>query len=377
MRHAFHLAEPASVQARDLARLRRHAAPAEAAGGLTPAQQAVLHRRGWLRLLAPREAGGAECPLPAMVRLEEAVAATDGSCGWVLTLCAGAGWFAGFLPPALARTVTTTRRVCIAGSGAPTGHADREGAAWRITGRWQHASGAPMASHYTLVAVLREHGEVLLDDDGAPRTSAFILPANQVDLEPGWFAIGMRASGSWAYAVDSALVPDSHRFSIAPAAATARGPLYRFDFLSLAWVTLAANLAGMARHFVELADPLVRQRRPMRAAVALGDDPAIQRRLDLATCGLGDTWQRMTGELDVAWTAVVTGRTLAADRRGALRDSAVALVRSARDAVDSLYPCCGLEAADTRAEINRVWRDFHTASQHALLVPGSPPPVEG
>ena len=33
----------------------------------------------------------------------------------------------------------------------------------------------------------------------------------------------------------------------------------------------------------------------------------------------------------------------------------------------TLFPYCGLEAAKKESEINRVWRDIHTASQHALL----------
>lgn len=355
---------------RDLARLRRHAAAADAAGRLQPAQQAVIHRRGWLRLLAPREAGGAEWPLPRMVRLEEAIAAADGSCGWLVTLCAGAGWFAGFLPPALACEVIGTRRVCIAGSGAPTGFADREGDGWRIGGQWSHATGAPMATHFTFNAVLRDHGEVLTDEAGAPRIRAFIVPAQQVSLVPGWFATGMRASGSCAYAIDAVRVADDQGFAIDPAAATARGPLYQFAFMSLAWVTLAANMAGMARHFVALADPLIRQRRPLRAAVALGEDPAMQQRLARAAGGLASAWQAMLAELDAAWGDVAGGHTLGTERQLALQHVSMALVQAARDAVDSLYPCCGLHAADTRTELHRVWRDFHTASQHALLVPG-------
>lgn len=97
---------------RDARRIRRSAADADATGALQPAQQALIHRRGWLKMLAPGSCGGAELPLPTAVRLEEALAAADGSVGWVVTLCAGAGWFAGFLPPALAREVMGTRRVC-------------------------------------------------------------------------------------------------------------------------------------------------------------------------------------------------------------------------------------------------------------------------
>jgi hypothetical protein len=30
---------------------------------------------------------------------------------------------------------------------------------------------------------------------------------------------------------------------------------------------------------------------------------------------------------------------------------------------------CGLRAADEASDIGRVWRDLHTATQHALLLP--------
>ena len=43
------------------------------------------------------------------------------------------------------------------------------------------------------------------------------------------------------------------------------------------------------------------------------------------------------------------------------------LAKISRECVDHLYPYCGLTAANTGTEINQVWRDLHTASQHALL----------
>ena len=53
----------------------------------------------------------------------------------------------------------------------------------------------------------------------------------------------------------------------------------------------------------------------------------------------------------------------------AVQAASLALVATARSAVDGLYPYCGLYAAREDSIINRVWRDFHTASQHALLLP--------
>jgi alkylation response protein AidB-like acyl-CoA dehydrogenase len=170
------MTDPSPLAARDAARIDRYAAAADTDGWLHPVHQALIHHRGWLRMLAPRAVGGEERPLPDVVRLEEAIARVDGSVGWTVTLCAGAGWFAGFLPPHLARAILATPRACLAGSGAPTGHADREGDGWRIEGEWDYASGAPMATHFTFNAFLRADGRPLLDAQGQPRIQAFAVP---------------------------------------------------------------------------------------------------------------------------------------------------------------------------------------------------------
>jgi alkylation response protein AidB-like acyl-CoA dehydrogenase len=354
---------------RDRRRIAQLAPAADAAGFLHPVQQAIIHRRGWLRMLAPASAGGSELPLPAVVRLEEEIAAVDGSMGWVVTLCAGAGWFAGFLAPKLARDIVGSRRLCVAGSGAPTGFADVDGAGYRISGDWAIASGAPMATHFTLNAIVREHGRPLEDDLGAPRIRAFIVPAKDVDIVPTWRSIGMRATASHGYRIDHRWVPADHGFTIDAAHATDAGPLYRFPFLSLAFVTLAANVAGIAAHFVRLARAAITARRHSLSGLPLAESPEVARRLASATADMALARDRFYRLLDQAWQQVVAGSVVSADECAQLQAASLALVDVARRAVDELYPCCGLRAADQESELNRVWRDLHTATQHALLLP--------
>ncbi|APA68706.1 acyl-CoA dehydrogenase [Janthinobacterium sp. 1_2014MBL_MicDiv] len=359
----------APLSERDARRIARHAPAADAARFLHPAQQALLHRRGWLSMLAPRSAGGAELPLPQVVRLEEAVAAVDGSMGWVLTLCAGAGWFAGFLAPGMARSIIGTPRVCLGGSGAATGHADEEGDGYRITGSWDYASGAPMATHFTLNAQLRANGVPLLDGAGKPRIRAFLVPAAQVQPVPSWNSLGMRASASHSYRIDGQWLGKEHGFTISPDTATADGPLYRYPFYSLAYVTLAANVAGMASHFMKLAEECMRHRRHARAGLPLLQVPAVADLLQSKQDAFAAARARFYAELDGSWATVAAGSSLEADAMQAVQASSLALVAAARAAVDDLYPYCGLYAAREDSTINRVWRDFHTASQHALLLP--------
>jgi alkylation response protein AidB-like acyl-CoA dehydrogenase len=358
------------LSSRDSLRIARHAAAADSARWLHPVQQALLHRRGWLRMLAPRALGGLELPLPQVVRLEEAIARLDGSMGWTVTLCAGAGWFAGFLAPELAREILATRRVCLAGSGAPTGVAERDGEGWRIDGLWDYASGAPMATHFTFNAVLHEGGRPLLDDAGQPRISAFVVPAAMVNIVPNWRTIGLRATASHAYEVRSSWVHARHAFAIDPACAREQGPLYRFPFMAFAFVTLAANLAGMGAHFVELAqESMAHRRHRFGSGEALLSVPAVRAVLDAARSGLDEARAQLYLQLDATWERVAGGARVDAEEADRLQALAMAWVNAARRAVDTLYPYCGLYAAREDSEINRVWRDFHTASQHALLTP--------
>ncbi|KKO61914.1 Flavin-dependent monooxygenase, oxygenase subunit HsaA [Janthinobacterium sp. KBS0711] len=368
MPHAA-LATIAILSERDARRIARHAQTGDAACFLHPAQQALLHRRGWLTMLAPRSAGGAELPLPQVVRLEEAVATADGSMGWVLTLCAGAGWFAGFLEPELAQAIIGTPRVCLGGSGAATGYAEEEGDGYRITGSWDYASGAPMATHFTLNARLQRDGQPLLDDKGKPRIRAFLVPAALVQLVPSWNSIGMRASASHSYRIDDQWLGKEHGFTISPGTATAEGPLYRYPFYSLAYVTLAANVAGMAAHFMQLAEECMRHRRHARAGLPLLDVPEVAAFLQGKQDAFTAARTRFYAVLDNSWAQVAAGAVLDADGMQAVQTSSLDLVAVCRAAVDGLYPYCGLYAAREDSTINRVWRDFHTASQHSLLLP--------
>ncbi len=359
----------ALLSASDTRRIAAHAAEADRAGFLHPVQRALIHRRGWLKMLAPRSLGGAELPLPAVVRLEEQLASIDGSTAWVVTLCAGAGWFAGFLPPALARDIIGTRRLCVAGSGAPSGFADLEGGRFCLSGRWDYASGAPMATHFTLNAVLREHGKTLTDSAGAPRIRAFIVPAQQVEFVPSWGSIGMRATGSHSYRIHEQWVAQEHGFDIDAAHATAPGMLYRFPFLGLAFVTLAANVAGMAAHFLRLARPLIMQRRHPRMGLPLMECAPVMDQLLQCEADIEKARQQFYALLDDMWARVVAGLPVPAEQQAALGTVSLALANISRRAVDELYPYCGLQAAREGSDINRVWRDLHTAIQHALFLP--------
>jgi alkylation response protein AidB-like acyl-CoA dehydrogenase len=195
------------------------------------------------------------------------------------------------------------------------------------------------------------------------------VPAKYVEVVPSWRSIGLRATASHSYRIDNQWIAARHGFQIDAAHATNAGPLYRFPFFSLAFVTLAANLAGMAGHFLRLAKPAISRRRHPLTGMQLIDSPGVSARLGSATEDLEAARTHFYQLLDRAWEQVAAGSAIGADDSAALQAASLALVRVSRKAVDELYPYCGLYAANEHSDINRVWRDFHTATQHTLLLP--------
>ncbi len=84
-------------------------AEAEGLGVLHPRQLSLIYEYKWFKLFVPRSQGGLELSLPEGLRLEEGLAWADGSLGWTVTLCGGANWFIGFIPPESAAALLAIR----------------------------------------------------------------------------------------------------------------------------------------------------------------------------------------------------------------------------------------------------------------------------
>ncbi|WP_460680391.1 acyl-CoA dehydrogenase family protein [Mucilaginibacter koreensis] len=356
------IAHPSALLQPEWVNIIRQAAPeAEQQGKLLPEQLQLIEQQQWFTILVPAVYGGLEMPLPNVVRLEESLAWADGSLAWVVTLCCGAGWFGGFLQPDVARQIFSTPHVCLAGSGAATGTATLTSEGYLINGLWKYASGAHHATHFTANCVIQQKGQPVLTADGQPLIKSFVIDKAQVALVPAWKYIGMMGTGSHAFEIKDALVTANHSFEINADTITIDSQLYIYPFLQLAEATLAANLSGMALRFTELCEPLFAAR-AANGKLSAAQQNVLTAELQAATHILQDARQRFYQAVDVSWQAP--------QQQGLLRrvsSTSRRLAQTARECVDQLYPFCGLIAAAPDTEINQVWRNLHTASQHALL----------
>lgn len=333
--------------------------------GYLPAQLLeLIFQQGWLKSMVPRAYGGLELSLPEIIRLEEALSWADGSLGWTLTLCSGAGWFGAFVPAVIAEEFFAAERVCIAGSGMVSGKAERNASGFLVNGNWKYASGAVHATAFTANCFILENGESVSDNLGNPLVLPFIFKAEEVNVLPTWKTMGLKATGSHAFEVKDLGVSENRCFEIHPAKAKINSPVYQYPFLQLAETTLAINSCGMAIRFLDLCSVVFEKK-----SFKLSADKSLKlsELLNHQEDQLIEVRNRFYQSVDASWTTLSENKSIPKRELKNLSYLSVALAKTSRQVVDELYPLCGLEAANPQMEINRVWRNLHTASQHALL----------
>lgn len=340
--------------------IRDNAAEAEQLGRLTAEQLKVVHKENWFRLLVPKVHGSRQITLPELVRLQEAISWADGSTGWVVTLCSGAGWFGGFIDTAAATEIFANENVCLAGSGAASGTAEVNGNGYLLNGIWKYASGAHHATHFTANCTITRNGQTVLNDDGQSLVLPFVVDKKDVTLLPTWKYMGMVATGSHSFELKDVKVPANRCFKIDAQQVKVESKLYQYPFLQLAEATLAVNLSGMAVHFVDLCRMIFDEKQDQTKLT--------QKQKDLIVQVLQDQLQELNAVRNEFFIAVDKSWDKPdMDNLKAVSHTSRLLAAQVRIAIDVLYPYCGLQAADADTEINRVWRDLHTAGQHSLL----------
>lgn len=343
-----------------VATIRSNAADAEQLGMLNTAGLDIVYKEKWFRLLVPNVYNGREITLPELVRLQEAISWTDGSAGWVVTLCSGAGWFSGFIDPDAAQEIFNTDNVCLAGSGAASGTAEQTAGGYTLNGVWNYASGAYHATHFTANCNITKNGEPVLNDDGKQLILPFVVDRENVTLLSTWKYMGMVATGSHSFEIKDMNVPADRCFKIDAGHAKVAGKLYQYPFMQLAEATLSVNLSGMALHFIDLCHDIFKERQH-HPRITSAQTKLVSQTLLEQTEGLNKARVGLFAAVDESW-AETSG-----DKLHEVSRTSRILAAKVREAVATLYPYCGLKAADPDTEINRVWRDLNTAGQHSLL----------
>ncbi len=351
--HARAMAELLEAAGPDIERQRR----------LTQPVLGALHDARLFRMLLPRSVGGDEVPPWIYLQAVEEVSSHDGSTGWCLFTANSSSLLAAYLPQDTVRTVWGDERAVVGWGPPNTTVADAVPGGYRISGRWNFASGC---RHSTWMGA---HGQVVepdgtrrLNANGRPYIISLLFPTDRARLIDVWDTIGLRGTASDAYELDDLFVPDAFASSREdPSLRREPGKLYGFTMQGLYAVGATGVALGLARAMLNSFIEVARRKTP-RGLGPLATSPTAQALVARATARLDASRGWLITELQNAYEA--NGPNLMdIPARARVRLACAHATEAAIEIADAAYKAAGTDAIFAGSVFERRFRDLHTAAQ--------------
>jgi indole-3-acetate monooxygenase len=338
--------------------LRARSAEIEAARSLPVDLVKQLAETGAFKLFVPARYGGAEVSPADGIAVTEALAHADGATGWCQMIAMTTGVLAGYLPAAHAASIYELPSAITGGFAAPVGRATRVQDGLAVSGRWQWGS---FTAHCTTIG-----GGVRLDD-GSSRFAYF--DRDDVELLDTWYVAGLKGTGSSDYQVHDAFVPEGRWVEVGADAPLEDGPLYRFSFFGLLAIGVAAVALGLARRSIDELVALAGVKTPQGSSRPLSERGATQSDVAVAEARLRAARALVDDVVGTAWDACRHGDPPDDEHRRSIRLAATHATQTAATVVDRMYTTGGGAAIFEDNALQRVFRDVHVATQHAIAAP--------
>lgn len=351
--------------------IRAQAAAVDEARRLPDALVEELRAAGFMHILQGAECGGAGADPLTAVQVMETLATASPSVAWVTMIIASTTyWTTRVLPDAVAPEVYPGwRRVNLAGTLPPHGRAVKADGGWRLSGQWPFGSGCQHAEWLASGSWLYDAAGPIMEN-GAPAWRMFLTPANQCAILDTWHTTGLRGTGSHDYTIDDAFVPDRlvYRHSLLEPAVR---PQPGYAYPALAVPLLAAVPLGAAQASVDGLIELLGRKIDRRSQRPVAAAPDKQTDLAAAEALVGSARAYLHQQVAVVWRLVEAGETPPIELRGRLRIACTHAVQSAVEAVNLVRRAAGTDAIYTTSELERLFRDVHTAAAHAFVRPAT------
>lgn len=364
------LVEPLGI-ARDLAVLaERYRGEGERLRRLPPALADAFLSHDIYRLLLPSDLGGAGIGPLDYLDMVEQVARVDGSIAWNLTIGAGSGLFAGYLPVAAARPMFAVPDCCIAGALAPIGRAVAVRGGFRVSGRWGWASGVDQARWMVMGFTLTGEAGPELDADGRPMTWQALASREAFHVLDTWYVGGLRGTGSTDYEVTDLFVPHDASFRIFVDAPRHPAPIFRLPGAFLAAAIVMVPL-GVAQGCLDGLKRLASGKRVLNGRSGLRDQAFAQYASAKAEALVESGAAYVRQSMVAIWQAVQDGGPVDLDARARCRRACVHAAEASAEAVDLCCRAAGGHSLFEAEPFERALRDVRAALGHMSLQRGT------
>jgi alkylation response protein AidB-like acyl-CoA dehydrogenase len=331
---------------------------------LTPDVVAALIENGLYRALLPQSLGGAEVPIDAFMQMLEEIAKADASTAWCLGQCGVCAMIAASLDHDTAHEIFNTQPGILAW-GAIAHEARAVEGGYRVTARWDFASGSRQASWLGAhVRIVGADGVPRKNADGSPEVRTILFPATSALLHDVWQAIGLAGTGTDSYEVSDLFIPERFTaFRDVPSALRERGPLYRIGTGSTFSLGFAAVSLGVARATLDAGIALARAKHQSLAASTMRDNQAVQGLIGRTEGDLRAARTYLYATANAMWRDLSATGEFSAAHRSAVRLAATWTIHQSAKVVDAAYHMAGATAVFRSNPFERRFRDMHAIAQ--------------
>jgi len=331
---------------------------------LTPDVVAALIENRLYRALLPQSLGGAEVPIDAFMQMLEEIAKADASTAWCLGQCGVCAMIAASLDHDTAHEIFNTQPGILAW-GAIAHEARAVEGGYRVTARWDFASGSRQASWLGAhVRIVGADGVPRKNADGSPEVRTILFPVTSAVLHDVWQAIGLAGTGTDSYEVSDLFIPERFTaFRDVPSALRERGPLYRIGTGSTFSLGFAAVSLGVARATLDAGIALARAKHQSLAASTMRDNQAVQGLIGRTEGDLRAARTYLYATASAMWRDLSATGEFSAAHRSAVRLAATWTIHQSARVVDAAYHMAGATAVFRSNPFERRFRDMHAIAQ--------------
>src|SRR5436190_2024394 len=323
-----------------------------------------LHDSRLFRMLLPRSASGDETEPAVYVAAIEELARHDGSIAWNAFVTNSSCLLAAYLEPVVNHAIFADPRSIIAW-GPPNGsRATAVKGGYRVTGKWDFASGCRQARWLGAHChVVEADGALRLNRFGRPTERTLLFPTSEATILDTWRTIGLCGTASDSYCVYDVFV--SEAFSATredPTLRRERGPLYAFTMQSLYATGVAAVALGIARAMLSEFIMLASRKAP-RGLARLAENAVVQADVARAEARLGSARAYLIETLTTIYAHADDVAPIEVADRARVRLACTNAIQGATEVADFAYKGAGVDAIFPGSPFERRFRDMHTLSQ--------------
>ena len=328
---------------------------------------AALRRAGVYYHFVPKRFGGLELGVAEFVEEVLPMAEACPSTAWVTSFCMEHNLILSLFPEQAQEDIFGAQPYMIApGAAFPPGRAMRVPGGFRVTGRWNYASGI-MHADWAM-------GMAVVDGSDPVDVRWVVVPMSDVEVHDVWFVDGMAATGSNDMSMDDVFVPEHRTLDVAaagrgeaPGASVHDNPLYAMPLTTFLALTAALPIVGAARGAQRLFLDRISGRVSM--GVKQAERATVQSVLGDVTVTVDVAEMIVRRAAHEVMDLAVTGRAGDLGARAAIRARLTHATTTCRDAVRLMLDTAGSSAHELSNPLGRMARDIAMASAHIVHDP--------